>query len=117
MINTASDSTKAKKKTKGKKRKAAEALDDEQNEKGSNCTICFENWSNSGDHRISSLKCGHFFGYTCIERWLKGTGASCPNCNEKSTKKDIRVHYVSKLSAIDTWERDRALGDLEKVTG
>jgi len=117
MINTASDSTKAKKKTKAKKRKAAEALDEEQNEEGSNCTICFESWSNSGDHRISSLKCGHFFGYTCIERWLKGTGASCPNCNEKSTKKDIRVHYVSKLSAIDTGERDRALGDLEKVKG
>jgi len=117
ITNTTSDSTKAKKKIKGKKRKAAEALDEDPNEEGSNCTICFENWSNSGDHRISSLKCGHFFGYTCIERWLKGTGASCPNCNEKSTKKDIRVHYVSKLSAIDTGERDRALGDLEKVKG
>jgi len=111
------DAIKVKKKSKGKKRKAAEALDEDTNEEGSNCTICFESWSNSGDHRISSLKCGHFFGYACIEKWLKGTGASCPNCNEKSTKKDIRVHYVSKLSAIDTGERDRALGDLEKVRG
>ena len=25
---------------------------------GSNCTICFEAWSNSGSHRIASLKCG-----------------------------------------------------------
>merc|ERR1712096_73730 len=108
--------TKVKKKTKGKKRKAAESVD-EESEEGSCCTICFESWSNSGEHRISSLKCGHFFGYTCIERWLRGAGASCPNCNEKSTKKDIRVHYVSKLAAIDTSERDRAVGDLEKVKG
>jgi len=107
---------KVKKKTKSKKRKAAESVD-EENEEGSCCTICFESWSNSGEHRISSLRCGHFFGYTCIERWLKGSGASCPNCNEKSTKKDIRVHYVSKLAAIDTSERDRAVGDLEKVKG
>jgi len=107
---------KVKKKTKGKKRKAAESVD-EENDEGSCCTICFESWSNSGEHRIASLRCGHFFGYTCIERWLRGTGSSCPNCNEKSTKKDIRVHYVSKLAAIDTSERDRALGDLEKVKG
>eukprot|EP00092_Neocalanus_flemingeri_P015682 GFUD01016976.1.p1 GENE.GFUD01016976.1~~GFUD01016976.1.p1 ORF type:complete len:694 (+),score=255.48 GFUD01016976.1:36-2117(+) len=107
---------KVKKNTKGKKRKAADSVDDES-EEGSCCTICFESWSNSGDHRISSLRCGHFFGYLCIERWLRGAGASCPNCNEKSTKKDIRVHYVSKLAAIDTSERDRAVGDLEKVRG
>jgi len=117
VVSKDMEASKIKKKSKSKKRKAAEALEEEPNEEGSNCTICFENWSNSGDHRISSLKCGHFFGYNCIERWLKGTGASCPNCNEKSTKKDIRVHYVSKLSAIDTGERDRALGDLEKVRG
>jgi len=111
-----SKNEKVKKKSKGKKRKASESIDAD-NDEGSCCTICFESWSNSGEHRISSLRCGHFFGYTCIERWLRGTGASCPNCNEKSTKKDIRVHYVSKLAAIDTSERDRALGDLEKVKG
>jgi len=117
VVNKDKESAKVKKKSKSKKRKADEALDDEGNDEGSCCTICFESWSNSGEHRISSLRCGHFFGYTCIERWLKGTGASCPNCNEKSTKKDIRVHYVSKLAAIDTSERDRALADLEKVRG
>eukprot|EP00088_Acartia_fossae_P063041 TRINITY_DN7661_c0_g1_i11.p1 TRINITY_DN7661_c0_g1~~TRINITY_DN7661_c0_g1_i11.p1 ORF type:complete len:783 (-),score=136.21 TRINITY_DN7661_c0_g1_i11:343-2664(-) len=102
-----------KKGNKAKKRKAVESVEDE-NDEGSCCTICFEAWSNSGEHRIASLKCGHFFGYTCIEKWLRGSGSSCPNCNEKSTKKDIRVHYVAKLKAIDTSEKDRALADLEK---
>ena len=51
---------------------------------------------------------------TCIEKWLKGSGNSCPNCNEKNTRKDIRVHFVAKLAAIDTGERDRALLELEK---
>ena len=50
-------------KHKSKKRKAVESVDSEDSEEGSVCTICFEDWSNSGDHRISSLKCGHFFGY------------------------------------------------------
>ena len=50
-------------KPKAKKRKAVESVDSEDSEEGSVCTICFEDWSNSGDHRIASLKCGHFFGY------------------------------------------------------
>ena len=45
---------------------------------------------------------------------MKGSGNSCPNCNEKNTRRDIRVHFVSKLAAIDTSERDRALLELEK---
>ena len=50
-------------KHKSKKRKAVESVESEDSEEGSVCTICFEDWSNFGDHRISSLKCGHFFGY------------------------------------------------------
>ena len=107
---------KVKKSSKGKKRKAAESIESTDTEEGSVCTICFEDWSNSGDHRISSLKCGHFFGYSCIDKWLRGSGNACPNCNEKNTKKDIRVHFVSKLAAIDTSERDRALNELESVS-
>ena len=50
-------------KPKSKKRKAVESVESEDSEEGSVCTICFEDWSNSGEHRISSLKCGHFFGF------------------------------------------------------
>ena len=47
-------------------------IQEEEEEAGDDsmtCNICFEPWSNTGTHRISSLKCGHFFGLACIEKW------------------------------------------------
>ena len=121
--------------TSGKKRKATEGsepeaksvkveTDNQESEKhsendddddGAFCPICFEPWTNSGEHRISSLKCGHFFGKGCIEKWLKSSGDDCPNCNEKATKKDVRLHYVARLKAVDTADKDRAVKDLDRV--
>jgi len=45
---------------------------------------------------------------------LRGA-SSCPNCNEKAARKDVRPHYVARLAALDTGERDRALAELEKT--
>lgn len=112
-----------------KKRKADILNDDdeeEENEKSeeeeeaedeaSTCNICFEPWSNTGTHRISSLKCGHFFGLACIDKWLQSTGGNdCPTCNEKACKRDIRHHYVARLKAVDTGDRDRAIRELEAL--
>jgi len=80
------------------------------------CPICFEPWSNSGSHRLSSLSCGHLFGRSCIERWLKSKGGNdkCPQCNAPARKKDIRNIYTKAIKSIDTTERDRALADLDK---
>jgi E3 ubiquitin-protein ligase RFWD3 len=63
------------------------------------CPVCFDAWSNSGSHRVVSLKCGHLFGQSCIERWVHsgGKGARCPQCNEAAQKKDIRPIYVRNL--------------------
>ena len=63
------------------------------------CPVCFDAWSNSGSHRVVSLKCGHLFGQSCIERWVHsgGKGARCPQCNESAQKKDIRPIYVRNL--------------------
>ena len=83
--------------------KDAEIEKNNDEEDAMTCNICFEAWSNTGTHRISSLKCGHFFGLSCIEKWLNSTGGNdCPTCNEKASKKDIRHHYVATLKAIDT---------------
>uniref|UniRef100_T1JBE1 RING-type E3 ubiquitin transferase n=1 Tax=Strigamia maritima TaxID=126957 RepID=T1JBE1_STRMM len=81
---------------------------------GQTCTICFETWTNSGNHRLSSLSCGHVFGYSCIKRWLSRKDARCPTCNSKSKCNDIRVIFASSLTALDTAERDRALEELQK---
>jgi len=106
-------STSTGKKAEARPRKKRKRVSEDEGE-GSNCTICFEAWGNSGSHRIASLKCGHFFGQSCIEKWLRGA-SSCPNCNEKAARKDVRPHYVARLAALDTGERDRALADLEKT--
>ncbi|XP_006020247.1 E3 ubiquitin-protein ligase RFWD3 isoform X1 [Alligator sinensis] len=86
-------------------------LDDEE---GDICTICFEQWSNAGEHRLSALRCGHLFGYTCIDRWLKGQAGKCPQCNKKAKRSDIVLLYARTLKALDTSEQERMKSSLEK---
>lgn len=80
---------------------------------GSMCPVCMDAWSNTGDHRVCCLKCGHLFGYSCLKRWMDTQPPSrrtCPTCKRKATNKDIRFLYVKKLRAIDVSE----LEDLKK---
>lgn len=81
-------------------------------EEGTVCTICFEAWTNSGEHRLVSLKCGHLYGQSCIEKWLKGQPAKCPQCNASARKSDIRHIYAQKLKVMDTTELDRVSKEL-----
>ena len=46
----------------------------EEEGEGETCSICFEPWTTAGDHRLATLRCGHLFGKTCIERWVKSQG-------------------------------------------
>ncbi|XP_041466787.1 E3 ubiquitin-protein ligase RFWD3-like [Lytechinus variegatus] len=78
------------------------------------CIICYEPWTTSGSHRLVSLRCGHLFGQSCIEQWLKGQGGKCPQCNSKAKRSDVRVIYAKALKVLDTSERDRALKELER---
>lgn len=84
------------------------ALDDD----GTTCTICFEAWTNSGEHRLVSLKCGHLYGQSCIEKWLRGQPAKCPQCNASARKGDVRPIYALKLKVLDTTELDRTTKQL-----
>ncbi|XP_052797450.1 E3 ubiquitin-protein ligase RFWD3-like isoform X2 [Mya arenaria] len=86
----------------------------DEEEEGDSCPICFDQWTTSGNHRLCSLRCGHLFGQSCIEKWLRGQGGKCPHCNAKAKRQDIRVLYAKTIKALDTTERDRALQDLEK---
>lgn len=40
----------------------------EDDDDGSMCPICLDNWDTDGAHRLVSLKCGHLFGDSCIRR-------------------------------------------------
>ncbi|XP_018515983.2 LOW QUALITY PROTEIN: E3 ubiquitin-protein ligase RFWD3 [Lates calcarifer] len=83
---------------------------------GDTCTICFESWTTAGEHRLSALRCGHLFGYTCIQRWLKaqGTAAKCPQCNKKAKRSDIVLLYAPKLRALDNSEQESLKKSLER---
>ncbi|XP_035208093.1 E3 ubiquitin-protein ligase RFWD3-like isoform X2 [Stegodyphus dumicola] len=83
-------------------------------EDGQTCTICFEPWTNSSEHRLVSLRCGHLFGRSCITRWLKGQNARCPQCNARARKSEIRNIYAKAVKVMDSSERDKALHDLMK---
>lgn len=87
-------------------------LDETIDEEGSLCVICYEVWDQTGDHRISALKCGHLFGHKCILRWM-GENKVCPTCKTKATKKDIRFIYANKLIAMDTGELTRLQKELD----
>ncbi|XP_072290643.1 E3 ubiquitin-protein ligase rfwd3.S [Eucyclogobius newberryi] len=82
---------------------------------GDTCTICFEPWTTAGEHRPSALRCGHLFGFTCIQRWIKsaGTSAKCPQCNKKAKRSDIVKLYVTKLRALDNSEQETLKRALE----
>ncbi|XP_053575437.1 E3 ubiquitin-protein ligase RFWD3 [Bombina bombina] len=65
-----------------------------EEDEGDTCAICFDSFTNAGQHRVSALRCGHIFGYNCIDRWLKGGAAKCPQVSARSCG-------VKKLSAAN----------------
>lgn len=83
-------------------------------EEGDTCSICFEPWTNAGEHRLAALRCGHLFGFTCIDRWLRGQGGKCPQCNKKAKRSDVVLLYARVLTAVDTSEQERLKSDLDK---
>lgn len=73
------------------------------------CPICMEPWSNGGDHQPSCLGCGHLFGMSCIKKWLgqRRNSGKCPQCNKRSTLKDVRRIYGSQVVVVDEESRKR----------
>jgi len=72
----------------------------------SQCTICLDSWHSCGPHRICSLKCGHLFGRSCIEKWLRSS-RQCPICKAKAQRSHIRPLYVQHLIVADNSEEQR----------
>ena len=72
-------------------------------EEETNCSVCLEPWTNSGEHRVASLGCGHLFGKSCIMKWL-GERKTCPSCNKICKRSEVRDIYVSNVIAMDSAE-------------
>lgn len=94
--------------------------DDDDADTGQICPICMDMWSNAGEHRLCSLRCGHLFGHNCVLKWLQvgctGGNRRCPQCNRKAAVKDIRILYARKVSATDTAELEKLKKELTEVT-
>lgn len=75
-------------------------------ESNSTCTICMEDWTIGSEHRLCCLRCGHMFGRSCIERWIKekGSSAKCPTCNKPAKKVDLRDLWCKAIKATDNTE-------------
>jgi hypothetical protein len=78
-----------------------------------NCSVCLEPWTNSGEHRIASLGCGHLFGKSCILKWL-GERRTCPSCNKVCKRAEVRDIYVSNVIAMDSAELDSVRQELNR---
>ncbi|XP_011641888.1 E3 ubiquitin-protein ligase RFWD3-like isoform X1 [Pogonomyrmex barbatus] len=83
---------------------------------GQTCPICMERWTDSGEHRLCCLRCGHLFGHSCILRWLQhscdSSNRRCPQCNVKANVKHIRTLYAKELTAVDASEYNKLKKDL-----
>ncbi|KAI8067857.1 hypothetical protein BC940DRAFT_51819 [Gongronella butleri] len=68
------------------------------------CPACNQFWTNSGSHRIVSLKCSHTFGERCVKEGLKGKAArgQCCICGDSYRKADIRPIWPSKVFQEDS---------------
>ncbi|ORZ22559.1 hypothetical protein BCR42DRAFT_406480 [Absidia repens] len=85
------------------KRKRARLIPSSEPELATRCPLCFQYWSNSGPHRIASLKCGHTFGEKCALDLIhsKGSRASCPICSAPIRKSHVRLIWPGKLFLHD----------------
>lgn len=67
------------------------------------CPICLDSMSKDGEHQISSLPCGHLFGYNCIKRWLEDENQQiCPTCRKHATCNMIRLIIWDGTIPLDT---------------
>lgn len=64
------------------------------------CPICFEMWTSHGEHRLSSLQCGHLFGKSCILKFFSSGGDRCPLCNRASETSDIRTLFAPNVRQL-----------------
>lgn len=76
------------------------------------CVICLESCTDSGDHQLASLRCGHVFGKSCLEIWFSQSGRRrCPHCNQHASPGDIRKLFLS----LDTTEQVKAISKIKSL--
>ncbi|RKP19891.1 hypothetical protein ROZALSC1DRAFT_28566, partial [Rozella allomycis CSF55] len=76
------------------------------------CSICYENFTNLGNHRVVATYCGHLFGKKCLKKWILHATrdrrpAKCPTCNSIiHSKKSFVELYVNNILVEDVTEKE-----------
>ncbi|KAL1822696.1 hypothetical protein ACET3Z_009474 [Daucus carota] len=67
------------------------------------CPICMEPWTSEGVHQVCCLPCGHIYGLSCIQKWIRQRQSSrkCPQCKRSCSLKDVRLLYASRIVVVD----------------
>lgn len=77
---------------------------------GEECKICFMPYTSGVTHRIVSLKCGHIFGKSCIEKWMQTVRpAHCPFCFSACRKPHLRELFITSVSVTDTTREEELI--------
>lgn len=71
------------------------------------CPICLLNYTTTGTHRMTSLKCGHCFGHKCIERWISmHKRPCCPTCSSPCRASHLRIVYIVKKTVFNQMDEE-----------
>jgi len=89
-------------------------LESDEEDEDQLCPICFDSWKGTGNHRIVSLKCGHLFGKSCVERWVR-QNKKCPKCNTANKLSDIRQLFAPTIKVKEAPQEERLLAELKKA--
>ncbi|XP_028555602.1 uncharacterized protein LOC110115735, partial [Dendrobium catenatum] len=73
------------------------------------CPICLVPWTPDGPHRVCCIPCGHVYGRSCLEKWIKQckkSAAKCPQCSARFKQTEMINLYAPLIAITNT--------DLEK---
>jgi E3 ubiquitin-protein ligase RFWD3 len=76
------------------------------------CLFCADAFNSATNHRLIALKCGHCFGQSCAEKWIRQQ-PKCPTCQKKAKVKDFLPLYISRPNIIDTSTTDKLKQEVE----
>ena len=82
------------------------------------CSLCTRVWTNSGEHRLVVLRCGHMFGANCIGRHLRRS-RTCPvdGCGVACTANAARPAFglMSIVDPAQQIEHDRLVAEARRL--
>lgn len=69
------------------------------------CTICLDDLTSEGPHRIVATRCGHLYGQSCLKKMYSVSKKyKCPQCQTVQTAGHEIVLYCANIKVVDIVE-------------